>query len=269
MSLRRPDLRVLSLGAGVQSSTLALMSAAGELDKVDCAIFADTQWEPASTYAYLDWLASVLTFPLKRVTAGSLREHIIESTGGGPFRGPPFFTRGADGSVGILRRQCTREFKITPIHQEIRRMLGLEKGQRAAGRYLVELWTGISTDEASRMKPAQERWIEKRYPLIERGMSRLDCQLWMDKHGYPRPAKSACIGCTYHDDRYWQRMRDERPEEWRDACAVDAAIRRGVKGTKSEAIYLHRSCTPLAQAELKPDLQRGLWDEECEGMCGL
>ena len=38
-------LRILSLGAGVQSSTLALMVANGEIDPVDCAIFADTQSE--------------------------------------------------------------------------------------------------------------------------------------------------------------------------------------------------------------------------------
>jgi hypothetical protein len=38
-------LRVLSLGAGVQSTTLALMAAHGEIGPMpDCAIFADTGW---------------------------------------------------------------------------------------------------------------------------------------------------------------------------------------------------------------------------------
>ena len=42
-----PDakLRVISLGAGVQSSVMALMAAKGEIGPMpDCAIFADTQW---------------------------------------------------------------------------------------------------------------------------------------------------------------------------------------------------------------------------------
>ena len=39
-------MRVLSLGAGVQSSTLALMCAAGEIEAPEIAIFADTQDEP-------------------------------------------------------------------------------------------------------------------------------------------------------------------------------------------------------------------------------
>ena len=47
--------RFLSLGAGVQSSTLALMIAHGELEPVDAAIFADTGWEPKKVYVWLDW----------------------------------------------------------------------------------------------------------------------------------------------------------------------------------------------------------------------
>ena len=43
-------MRVLSLGAGVQSSTVALMIEYGELPMVDCAIFADTQNEPKYVY---------------------------------------------------------------------------------------------------------------------------------------------------------------------------------------------------------------------------
>ena len=36
------NLRVLALGAGVQSTALALMIEKGEFEKVDCAIFDDT-----------------------------------------------------------------------------------------------------------------------------------------------------------------------------------------------------------------------------------
>ena len=59
-------LRVLSLGAGVQSTTLALMAAHGEIDPMpDCAIFADTGWEPSAMQGHLAWLMSgnVLPFP--------------------------------------------------------------------------------------------------------------------------------------------------------------------------------------------------------------
>jgi hypothetical protein len=42
----RNNLRILSLGAGVQSSTLALMIEQGELPAIDAAIFADVKGEP-------------------------------------------------------------------------------------------------------------------------------------------------------------------------------------------------------------------------------
>ena len=38
---RSRQMVVLSLGVGVQSTTMALMAATGELPPVDCAIFAD------------------------------------------------------------------------------------------------------------------------------------------------------------------------------------------------------------------------------------
>ena len=56
----RPNLRVLSLGAGVQSSTLALMIEKGEIPMVDCAIFADVKGEPQEVYKWLDWLETEL-----------------------------------------------------------------------------------------------------------------------------------------------------------------------------------------------------------------
>ena len=45
---------ILSLGAGVQSSTLALMAVRGEIEMPEAAIFADTGAEPKSVYEYLD-----------------------------------------------------------------------------------------------------------------------------------------------------------------------------------------------------------------------
>lgn len=65
----------LSLGAGVQSSTLALMYAVGELKPMPkAAIFADTQAEPKSVYKWLDWLREVLPYPVYTVSKGSLTE---------------------------------------------------------------------------------------------------------------------------------------------------------------------------------------------------
>ena len=61
------DLNIISLGAGVQSSMMALAFSRGEFQvkpggsgKIDFAIFADTQNEGDGTYAWLDYLEKQL-----------------------------------------------------------------------------------------------------------------------------------------------------------------------------------------------------------------
>src|SRR5262245_38598179 len=115
-----PPLRVISLGAGVQSSTMALMAAHGEITSMpDCAIFADTGWEPGDVYDWLEYLETKLPFPVYRVFAGNLRDDVLASAANGTrTANPPFFTK--DGlNRGFLRRSCTKEYKIEPIRAKI------------------------------------------------------------------------------------------------------------------------------------------------------
>ena len=76
--MRSSRFTVISLGGGVQSSVMALMANEGPFDRIpDCAIFADTRWDPLSTYEHLTWLRDRLSFPLYVVDNGrSLREDV-------------------------------------------------------------------------------------------------------------------------------------------------------------------------------------------------
>jgi hypothetical protein len=269
--LENPRLRALSLGAGVQSSTLALMSAVGEVERVDCAIFADTGDEPIAVYRHLEYLESVLPFPVYRVRrpGGTLAEHMIRATATKSVRSAsaPFFTKDPD---GMLPRQCSKEFKVRPIVAKVRELVGLAPGQRGPSSPIVEQWIGISLDEAHRMKPAESRWIRNRYPLVERRMTRRDCLAWLDERGFPRPPKSACVYCPYHDQEGWRRTRAV-PADWQKALAVDAGIRAGMRGMRG-TVYVHRQLVPLDQVDLSRPEDRGqgdLFGEECEGICGV
>lgn len=264
-------LRVLSLGAGVQSSTLALMCAKGEYPAPDFAVFADTQAEPRSVYDWLDWLERQLPFEVVRVTEGvGLEAHMLAALRGERFAGVPFYTESDNVRGGTLKRQCTSEFKLGPMNRYLRQRLGLAKGQRSNGP-VVERWIGISRDEAHRMKPSREAWAVHKWPLVDMGMSRWDCLAWMERNGYPRPPKSACVFCPYHDDALWRDMRDNDPESWQRAVAMDRACRNGVRGT-TQKLYLHRSLRPLEEVDLSTAEDRGqyrLFGAECEGMCGV
>jgi len=283
MSEREP-IHVISLGAGVQSSTMALMAAHGEIEPMpDLAIFADTGWEPRAVYEWLRWLRSgnVLPFPVVTVSAGNIRgDQLTGRRAGGRAGGAqriavlPYFTKAPDEvREGRVKRQCTAEYKIEPIELYLKReILGLRPRQRAPKDVQIIQWRGISTDEASRMKPSRHRWMEVRYPLaMERRMSRADCLLWMARQGYPLPPRSACLGCPFHSNAEWRSIR-ENPDEWADVVAFDYAIRDTTAMGMERPTFLHRQCVPLNEADLSTPAERGqgtLFGEECEGMCGL
>ena len=263
-------LRTLSLGAGVQSSTLALMASTGEMDSVpDMALFADTGWEPQAVYEHLDWLETQLAFPVYRVSAGNIRDDLLKgvNTTGQQNIGIPVHLD--DG--GLARRQCSREYKLEPMTQFIRKFMGYQPGQRVTQR--VERWVGISTDESWRMKDAREKWVDTRWPLIEMNMSRADCQTWFeDRYPERQLPRSACLGCPYHSDAEWAAIQRNDPEGWADVVFVDSQLReeplRSIK--KKGVMFLHRSCKPLGKVPLSGGAdQMGLWDEECEGICGV
>ena len=272
----RVRLRVLSLGAGVQSTTLALMAAHGEIGPMpDCAIFADTGWEPRVVREHLAWLMSpnVLPFPVHIVSAGDIRADLLRAGTGERWASIPAFTRTVKRrrvEIGMIRRQCTKDYKIVPIRRKVRELVGVTR-RRSPDHPIVEQWIGISLDELMRMKPSFEAWQVNRWPLIEQRMSRHDCLRWLERHGYPIPPKSACVGCPFHSDMRWREIRDRDPEAWGEAVAVDRAIRTGLRGIRGE-VYLHRSAVPLDQADLSTPADRGqldLWGNECEGMCGV
>ena len=149
--------------------------------------------------------------------------------------------------------------------------MGLKPRQRAKGKVSVNLWIGISTDEIIRMKPNRETWITNRWPLIEKHMSREKCLDWMMKNCYPKPEKSSCIGCPYHNDAAWREMKMHDKTSWLDAVEIDKLIRNGIRGTK-EKLYMHRSLRPLDKVDFRnlEDMgQMNMFNEDCDGHCGV
>ncbi len=255
----------LSLGAGVQSSTLALMCARGEIPAPEVAIFADTQNEPKSVYAWLDWLQTEIPFPIVRVSAGNLSETASTprtSAAGNVYLRPmiPAYIDNA-GAKGIAMRHCTMDFKITVILRELRK--------RAKGRK-VEQYIGISFDELHRMKPSKHPWLHNAYPLVERRLTRGHCLEWMARNGYPTPPRSACVYCPFHSDTEWKRLKDEEPTEFAEAVAFEKRYQTAYAQTTMTGIpYLHGSRKPLETVDFSDSPQVDLFGNECEGMCGV
>jgi hypothetical protein len=254
------------------------MSCVGELPKLDASIFSDTGWEPTAVYAHLDWLRGVSEsygIPLYRVSAGDIRSDALHSqvrgkkTGGVRWASMPYYTKNKDGTIGAIRRQCTKEYKIVPIEKKLRELVGYKPRQRIpAGT--VEQWFGISLDESQRARVSQKKWIDFHYPLIlDKRMTRVDCKNWYPKHGYPVPPRSACVGCPFHSNDEWRNLRDNDPVGWADAVEFDEAIRH-MGGMRGE-VFLHRDAVPLDDVDLSTPEDHGQlgFNQECMGMCGV
>jgi 3'-phosphoadenosine 5'-phosphosulfate sulfotransferase (PAPS reductase)/FAD synthetase len=273
----KANLRVLSLGAGVQSSTLALMIEKGEVPMVDCAVFSDTKGEPQAVYDWLDWLEKQLSFPVYKVTWRDLKQDILDAAEGkyNAFT-IPFFTKNKEtGKKKMLLRQCTNDYKIRPIVQKVRELIGLKKGEKRKKGTKVEMLMGISLDEVFRVKPNRVKYITNEYPLIEKKMRREDCVKWMAKYNYPEPPRSACTFCPYHNDKEWLYVKQNK-NEWDEVVKIDKAIRNQerLKNNKDanysqDEYFLHRSAVPIDEVDFdKSENQMDFFSEECSGYCG-
>jgi hypothetical protein len=269
-------IRVLSLGAGVQSTALLLMMIHGEVEKADAVIFSDTGWEPKAVYehlAKLELLMAEHNMPFHKVSAGNIKTDFLESET--RFATMPLYTLNKEGKSTMLMRQCTNEYKIQPLLKVQRELAGLKKGQRSK-EHLITTVIGISYDESQRMRDPAFTWLRNEYPLVDRKITRQDCIKWCLDHGYDKPPRSACIGCPFKRNDEWRELKDN-PEEWQDAVDFDKALRQKARLKQRFGwAGLHSSMKPLDEVDLRSDKEKGIYSlfdegfgQECEGMCGI
>lgn len=290
-------MKIISLGWGTQSFALAAMSALGVLPPVDAVIHADTGHERQATYEFAarwtPWLEErgmrVITVHLQGSQPPPWQdEYDINERGeavlkpeieakrktrgigdvnqwGGVFI--PAYTLGSSRKGGQLRRQCTGDWKIRPIRQWLQE-----------NRYSkpVEQWIGITLEEITRAKPADVGYIINRWPFLEADMMpngkmwrKADAVAWLRANGLEAPTRSACYFCPYHGDAEWRDLKLNAPEDFQKAVRFDEAIR---KRRPPYDLFVHPSRIPLSEIDFSSEEDNGqlsLWENECEGMCGV
>jgi hypothetical protein len=314
------ELNVLMLGAGVQSTTLYLMDAAGLLPvRFDAAIMGDTGDEPQEVYRHLEWLKTVGGAPIHVVSKGTLSVDLV--AGRGPsrrFASIPAFTKRRDPKrgekkEGRVRRQCTAEYKIEPAEKAIREILvGLKPRQRfpvmhyrvvqhfgisgdetrRAGNIMarfgvapgtaVEIgpfWVGVPQPKGGKAKAVKPRgsaaWSRPRFPLLELGMGRRQCQEWLKDRVPHTVPRSACVYCPFKSDWEWLRLKGTGGPDWDKAVELDRQLRvpgNAVSRGMQDEVYLHRSLIPLELIDFTnaaPPTIDPMSVGECEGMCGV
>jgi hypothetical protein len=298
-------MRVLSLGAGEQSTALYFLAALGEIEPIDYAIFADTGEEPSWVYETVAalkawrhpdtnrggapvWVRRRTDSEGKPVRLG---DNLIDGQEG-RFASIPafirhltqFVTRGkhaGENAQGKGRRQCTAEFKINVVEAAIRReLLGLKKGEAYRGARMTQV-IGFDRSEGERIfrtkgRLAATSFSEGEFPLWDMEWTRADCRSYLaEVPGWGRETlPSACTFCPLVTNSFRRLVRERDPQGWQRACQVDAALRMpGAAASKQLAgeLYTHRSMKPLAEAPIDDGdetLLPGIVGGCLEGYCG-
>ena len=247
-------MKILSLGWGVQSFTLAAMSALGELEPLDAAIHADTTHDSVLTYAFAEkWTSWLEDRGVNVITVKADDTDYIDRKYN-HTQIPAF-----NNSGGMGKRQCTTNWKIVPVRRMIRQLSGGKP---------VEQWIGISLDEIQRANRSGVQYVTNRFPLVEKRITRSACVEWLEKNGLEVPPKSACVFCPYHGLNNWRQTKAV-DEDWQEAVRVDEEIRHISNNGMTN--YLCSARVPLTDLDLSTPEERGQinWIDECSGTCWL
>ena len=265
------NVRVLSFGAGTQSSALLALIEEGKLPPVDFAVFADTQCEPDEVYTWLEKIKAWAKTRIIIATKGNLMQEALDGAkgSGDRFSAIPFYTTNRDGEnidSGILRRQCTFDYKIAVVQKAIRTELGYLPKQRV--KHKVEMLIAMSLEEVGRMRDSREKWITNKYPLIfDIPMHRQQSIDYVKTLGLGEPPRSSCMMCPFHSNAEWKSLRDNEPHNFAKVIAFDEACRK-LPRMESQT-FIHSSRKPLSEVDLDSETdQLDMFQNECEGMCG-
>lgn len=282
-------MKVISLGWGVQSWTLAAMSALGELEPVDVAIHADTTWERQATYEFVQqWTSWLEDHGVRVVTVNDepqaqkvmndepdIPAFAKKATPIVPLRNDNFkivipayttyekdiwlvdYDEDGQGELAEVGRQKYKAHLAGDNSGMLRRQCTyrwkiqpMRRWLRSQGVTQAEQWLGITRDEIERAKDSDVKWIIHRFPLLEKSMTRQDCIIWLRSHSLPVPPKSSCVFCPYHRRATWVEMKNADGPDWKTAVEVDEAIRNKRPGYVA---YVHPDRIPLIELKTAAD----------------
>ncbi len=271
---------VVLYGGGTQSTGLILMALNKKynLTRPDYAVFADTGGEPEFIYDYVDYFQKyckkkygfeIFIIRKKGMTLVEKLTTMPKEGRSGKFyisSVPPFYTLNEDGSKGMLKRQCTSDYKTHPSDTFI--------NQRRDKKGKVNVWFGMSFDERSRMRISTVKWKQNEYPLVSNFLIRKQVIDYCKSAGIKQPMRSSCYFCPFHSDRYWKWLKKEHIFEFNKACEIEQSIQsiQSTYQTSKSVPFLHRSCKPLGEIDFDADTQIDMFPElidECEGYCGI
>ena len=232
-------MKILSFGAGMQSTALALMSCENAINKTvvhplvpvyDAVIFCDLGLEPS-------WVSKQAEFVRKscessgifyKVLDTPLYQDFMENFGERRTISIPWWTLKDDGHKSKMPRNCTIDYKVNEITKYVRwDLLGYKKGQRLRSDDIKthEMHMGFSAEESRRCHENPNKLFVNHFPLVEMGYTRADSYRYiLEVWGLDTKA-SACAFCPFHKNHFFQYTRENDPELYGKLVGLDNLLR--------------------------------------------
>ena len=275
-------MKILSCGAGMQSSALHLMSCENALAKkrgeppvwpqvpiYDISIFCDLGFEPpwvARQVKFLEDAGHSCGVPLV-ILHSPLYTDFMENFGERRTISIPWWTIREDGHKSKMPRNCTIDYKVELISKYVRwELLGYKKGQRLReeDKKAHEMHMGFSAEEARRCKESPNPMFVNRFPLVEMGLTRADNFAYIkDVWGLETKA-SACTFCPFHKNYFFKFLKENEPEQYAQLVEMDELLRdKNPKPPMDSDLFISRS-----RERIEDLTDEDCNDAECFEYCG-
>lgn len=249
-------MKILSCGAGMQSTALALMSCENKtkgdnrhplVPIYDAILFCDLGEEPYWVYDQVYFIQCACEWadiPFY-ILESNLHSHYIEKFGKSRVVSIPFWSVDEEGKKGKMMRNCTLEFKIDIMQKFVRQeLLGYKKGARTKPEDLKahEMHLGFSIEESKRCKENPHKMFVNKFPLCDMNLERKDNYAYTkDVWGLETKA-SACNFCPFHRNYFFKYLKNNCEEQYEKLLEFDEMLEEEQPNTKIRSkLYISRS----------------------------
>ncbi len=272
-------MKILSFGAGMQSTALALMSCENAMADgpppypavpvYDAVIYCDLGLEPPWVYDQLEFTqqACVKAGIFFKVLDTPLYKDFIENFGERRTISIPWWTIRDDGHKSKMPRNCTIDYKVEAITKYVRwELLGYAKGERLRDEDIKahEMHMGFSIEESRRCHENPHKLFVNRFPLVDMGFDRAASYAYiLERWGLDTKA-SACAFCPFHRNYFYHYIKDHAPETYRGVVTVDHLLRdKTPKPPMDSDLFVSRS-----RKRIEGLTAEDCNDAECFEYCG-
>lgn len=237
-------MKILSCGAGQQSTALALMSCENAIlgenkyplvPIYDAVLFCDLGGERQWVYEQVDFIAKCCKeakIPFYVLQDKNLYKDYLDNYGEARVCTIPFWSIDENGKKGKMTRHCTIDYKIVQMQNFVRwNLLGYKKGQRTRPEDIGahEMHIGFTYEEQRRIFDSKHKLFVNKFPMVEMKLTRADNYAYIKERWGLETRASACLFCPFHTNYFFEECRNNCQKDYKKILAMDEKLERGFR----------------------------------------